>query len=157
MTGDRATPGRRARPWRFVVLAVILLGAAALAVVLVLGRGGAAPSVPAPAELAAAEAQIRTYIDDHRRWVAEAPDDQQRQATLGLVYAANGYWDAAKACFETFVRLDPDEPLGHLYVAVMDEARGDLDAPICRRVSSASAPRCSKPATWTARRSRSGP
>jgi tetratricopeptide (TPR) repeat protein len=68
---------------------------------------------------------LRQYVVEQVAWVARSPK-ADRYATLGLVYSANGLWTEAKLAFETARQLNPKEPLAWLYVAVSDQALGQL-------------------------------
>jgi tetratricopeptide (TPR) repeat protein len=73
---------------------------------------------------------LRSYVNEQVQWVQGAPRDPHRHETLGLVYAANGLWPEAKLAFENAVRLDPNEPLAWLYLAVSEQELGRLDRAI---------------------------
>ncbi|MBI3417525.1 MAG: tetratricopeptide repeat protein [Verrucomicrobia bacterium] len=85
-----------------------------------------APSVPVPADLEKLDPQLREYIAAKLKWVREAPADPKRQATLGMVYAANGLWAAARAAFQNVSQLLPAEPHAQLYLAVAAQELNDL-------------------------------
>jgi len=74
---------------------------------------------------------------DHVKWVREAPNDAHRQATLGLVYVANGFSPQALESFQNAVRLTPDEPHAYLHVAIstMEMERTDEGIELFRQLS----------------------
>ena len=69
--------------------------------------------------------QLHAYLESHHAWVRAAPSDPQRQAVLGMVFAANALWPQAWQSFSNVVRLNPAEPLGFLYLAVATDELGD--------------------------------
>ncbi|MEW6160905.1 MAG: tetratricopeptide repeat protein, partial [Verrucomicrobiota bacterium] len=75
-------------------------------------------SVPIPPNMDKLDPYLRAYILTKARPVVKRPRDFDLQSELGLVYAANGLWIEARAAFENAVRLKPEEPLAHLYVAI---------------------------------------
>ncbi|MHB8522930.1 MAG: tetratricopeptide repeat protein [Limisphaerales bacterium] len=83
---------------------------------------------PVPADLDKLDPQLRAYVAEQLKWVREDPWDARREATLGMVYAANGLWKEARLAFQNTARLKPEEPLAHLYVAVATLELGDLPA-----------------------------
>jgi tetratricopeptide (TPR) repeat protein len=85
------------------------------------------PEVPTPSDLSKLEPQLREYVEEKVKWVRAAPRDARRQATLGLVYAANSLWPEARLAFRNAVQLNPKEPLAHLYAAVSTQETGDFD------------------------------
>ena len=89
-----------------------------------------APSVPAPANMNGLEPQLRAYVAEKVGWVRESPRDARRQATLGLIYAANGLWPEAKLAFHNAIQLDPKEPLARLYLAVSLQETGDQNGAV---------------------------
>jgi len=106
----------------------------ALAVLIILGaavtqRVGVwripAVDVPVPADLEKLDPQLRDYLRLQLEWAKQNPVDPTRQATLGIVYAANLLWAEARRCFSNVTRIDPKEPLGHLYLAVAAQETGD--------------------------------
>jgi tetratricopeptide (TPR) repeat protein len=84
------------------------------------------PGVPVPSNLAALEPQLRDYITDQVNWVKKKPHSSDRQATLGLVYAANSLCPEASSAFSNAARLNPKEPLAQLYLAVAAEESDNL-------------------------------
>jgi tetratricopeptide (TPR) repeat protein len=76
--------------------------------------------------LADLEPQLRDYVQEKVAWTKKDPRSADRQATLGLVYAANALWAEARLAFSNVVELSPKEPLGRLYLAVSTEELGDL-------------------------------
>jgi len=110
-----------------VCIALALLGVIAWRGLLKSGTVGPTVTVPTPANPNDLEPQLRSYVEEKVRWVREAPQDPRRQATLGLVYAANNLWSEARTTFENVVRLTPQEPLAHLYVAVCTQELGEPD------------------------------
>lgn len=85
-----------------------------------------AVTVPVPVDLEKLDPQLREYIVAKVKWVRAAPADAQRQATLGMVYAANGLWSEARAAFQTVSRLLPNEPHAQLYLAVAAQELNDF-------------------------------
>lgn len=88
------------------------------------------PPVVRPAPETPLEPFVKVYLDEQTAWAEEAPRQWERHATLGLIYAANGIWDAARQSFLNAVALNPDEPLAALYAAVSLEFAGDRQAAI---------------------------
>jgi tetratricopeptide (TPR) repeat protein len=84
-----------------------------------------AVDVPVPADLEKLDPQLRDYLRLQLKWVQQKPIDPARQATLGIVYAANLLWAEARNCFSNVTRINPKEPLGHLYLAVATQETGD--------------------------------
>src|SRR6185503_13444839 len=58
-----------------------------------------AVDVPVPADLEKLDPQLRDYLRLQLKWVQKKPVDPTRQATLGIVYAANLLWSEARRCF----------------------------------------------------------
>ena len=83
-------------------------------------------TVPVPGDLALLDPQLRAYLQTRITWVQEKPRDVRRQATLGIAYAANGVWEQARDTFRNVERLDPNQPLAFMYVAIATEELGDL-------------------------------
>jgi tetratricopeptide (TPR) repeat protein len=86
-----------------------------------------APPVPVPANLDQLQPQLRAYLQEQIDWVQRDPQQMERHATLGIVYAANQLWHEARLAFENAVLLRPNEPLAHLYVAVATQETGDSE------------------------------
>ena len=82
--------------------------------------------IQTPKDLAELEPQLRAYLAMKIEWARAAPDDAQRQAMLGVVYAANSLWQEARIAFQNSAKLNPNEPLAHLYVAIATQEIGDL-------------------------------
>jgi tetratricopeptide (TPR) repeat protein len=106
----------------------------ALAVIIILGVAIrqrvwfwniAAVNVPVPTDLEKLDPQLRDYLRLQLNWVRQKPVDPARQATLGIVYAANLLWAEAAGCFSNVTKLNPKESLGHLYLAVAMQETGD--------------------------------
>ncbi len=97
------------------------------------------PTIHFPPDLNTLEPQLKAYIEDRAKWVAEAPKESYRHATLGTIYAVNGLWNEALHQFDNATTLDPDQPLGLLYRAVALQETGELRQSIeayklvCRR------------------------
>ena len=70
--------------------------------------------------------QLKAYLQKKIVWVREKPQDANRQATLGIAYAANGLWEQAREAFRNVERLDPGQPLAAMYFAVATQELGDL-------------------------------
>ena len=83
-------------------------------------------TIPVPADLDRLDPQLRAYLQEKLDWVREKPLDANRQATLGIVYAANGLWERARDAFRNVEQLDPNQPLASMYVAVATQELGDL-------------------------------
>jgi len=81
--------------------------------------------VPVPSDLSRLDPQLRDYLKLQLKWVGQKPADPARQATLGIVYAANLLWAEARRCFSNVTRINPKQPLGHLYLAVATQETGD--------------------------------
>jgi tetratricopeptide (TPR) repeat protein len=105
---------------------VIAGGLAGSAVLLGFWLSKPAPHVPVPASLDKLEPQLRAYVGEKVQWVRDAPRSPDRQATLGMVYAANALWAEARLAFSNVVQLSPKEPLAHLYVAVATQELGEM-------------------------------
>jgi len=78
-----------------------LYGVIAIAVLIILGVAVTqlvgvwripAVDVPVPADLEKLDPQLRDYLMLQLKWVQQKPLDPTRQATLGIVYAANLLW-----------------------------------------------------------------
>ena len=82
--------------------------------------------IPIPRNLTELDPQLRAYLLEKISWVRERPKDPERQATLGIVYAANGLWAQALDAFRNVTRLDAKEPLAPMYVAIATQELGDL-------------------------------
>jgi len=76
--------------------------------------------------------QLRAYLESHQAWVQASPADPQRQAVLGMVFAANALWSQAWLSFSNVVRLHPTEPLGALYLAIATDELGDAAGALSR-------------------------
>lgn len=106
----------------WVAVLVALLGAAGW---LACQRFGAPQlTTPMPPDLNRLAPQLRAYVIEKAAWARAAPRSAQRQATLGMVYAANALWLEARAAFANAARLDPKEPLARLYFAVATQELG---------------------------------
>jgi tetratricopeptide (TPR) repeat protein len=79
---------------------------------------------PVPKDLDKLAPQLRAYVTEKVKWVRVAPRNAQRQATLGMVYAANALWLEAREAFAKAARLNPKEPLAGLYFAVATQELG---------------------------------
>jgi tetratricopeptide (TPR) repeat protein len=112
--------------WRYSGIAA-LLAITLIATTLCFRKATPLLEVPTPSNLNKLEPQLRDYVEEKVKWVRTAPRDPQRQATLGLVYAANSLWPEARLAFQNAVRLNPKEPLAHLYVAVSTQESGNVD------------------------------
>jgi tetratricopeptide (TPR) repeat protein len=108
----------------------LVLGGAAAWVWLGPGAWALRRRVPVPAGLDEVDVQVRAYLEEHVDRVRAAPGDPDRHATLGLVYAGNGFWPEALGCFDNVARLRPDDPLAHLYRAVATRELGDLEGAV---------------------------
>lgn len=84
-----------------------------------------APPVVRPGPDVTLEPFVQVYVDQQVAWAEGAPRRWDRHATLGLIYAANGIWEAARQSFVNAVTLNDDEPLAALYAAVALEFSGD--------------------------------
>ena len=140
--GDRGTTAERSYvvPARVLILA---LARVSMLVVLVLPATVTPPSavarstqaaidtndpVPVPADLTALEPQVRAYLQPFIEKARNAPQDPDARATLGLVYAANGLWTPARACFAEALRSAPSNRQAHYYLGIATAALGDFDA-----------------------------
>jgi tetratricopeptide (TPR) repeat protein len=83
--------------------------------------------VPRPHDASQLEPQLRDYVEEKVAWVLQNPRDPTRQAALGIVYAANALWREARSAFANVARLNPNEPLALLYVAIATQELGELD------------------------------
>lgn len=127
--GQRAVSLLRAKPASIVVLA-----AGALVVPVhttwsqpqkVTGSGTA--GVVTPDDFDDLEPQVKAYLMRFIDNAHSAPNDADGHAALGLAYAANDLWDPARACFETSLRLKPDQRLTHYYLGIATAALGDVN------------------------------
>jgi tetratricopeptide (TPR) repeat protein len=73
------------------------------------------------------EPQLRAYVTEGLVWVRQSPRDAQRHATLGMIYAVNNLWFEARGAFSNTVRLNSNEPLAHMYLAVATQELGMKD------------------------------
>src|SRR5437867_6622583 len=103
------------------VAALVVLG---VAITQYVGRNPVV-DVPVPSDLSRLDPQLRDYLKLQLKWVGQKPADPARQATLGIVYAANLLWAEARRCFSNVTRINPKQPLGHLYLAVATQETGD--------------------------------
>src|SRR5438552_14140967 len=87
-------------------------------------------TVPVPRDLAQLDPQLKEYLRTKIHWVQEKPRDANRQATLGIAYAANGLWEQARESFRNAERLDPRQPLAPMYVAIATQELGELNEAI---------------------------
>src|SRR5438552_11248948 len=80
--------------WRGLRYAVVALVALATALAVLRLKSPPLPPivVPVPSDLEKIEPQLRAYLKDRIEWTREAPRDLHRQATLGIIYAANALW-----------------------------------------------------------------
>lgn len=83
--------------------------------------------IPAPANLAQLDPQVRDHLVRTAQRAAETPRLPAPRAELGLAFAANGLWKEARQCFLDAVRLGSREPWPRLYAAVAREEAGDPD------------------------------
>ena len=117
----------------------LIIGLLILLVLAIPFLSAPSPPIHLPSDLNTLEPQLKAYIEDRARWVAESPKESHRHATLGTIYAVNGLWNEALLQFENAVTLDPDQPLGLLYRAVALQETGELPSAIesyklvCRR------------------------
>ena len=120
----RWIPGVRASCVVLATLSAVLI----LVLALLYAKSSGPPlAVPVPNDLAQLEAQVRAYLTKEIDWVRAAPNDPNRQATLGIVYAANSLWPEARIAFQNAAKLKPGEPLARLYAAIATQEMGDLD------------------------------
>jgi len=97
----RWMPGVRASCVVLATLSAVLI----LVLVLLYSKSSGPPlEVPVPNDLAKLEAQVRAYLSKEIDWVRAAPNDPNRQATLGIVYAANALWPEARNAFQNVGR-----------------------------------------------------
>ena len=92
--------------------------------------GSPALGIPVPIELAKLEPQLRAYLEKEIQWARAAPRDANRQATMGIVYSANGLWEEARIAFENAAKLNSNEPLAQLYVGIAKQGIGDLEGAV---------------------------
>jgi tetratricopeptide (TPR) repeat protein len=90
-------------------------------------RQKSAVNLPVPAGLAHLDPQLRDYISQQIELANRDSGSPECLATLGLAYAANLLWSEALQCFSNYTRINPKEPLGHLYFAVATQEMGDPD------------------------------
>ena len=90
------------------------LARAAAAVVCVALLSACGPKLELPpatlAETRAIDPEVLALVQRKVDSVAGAPGDARAHASLGLVYTANGLWDAAQRSFSNAERLDPANP-----------------------------------------------
>ncbi len=119
----------RLRPmWRLALLAVLVVGAGWFA----WQKLRPAPDVPVPPDPARLEPQLRAYLGEMAAWTRAGARHPQRQATLGLAYAANNLWPEARLAFSNVTRLNPREPLAWLYYAVAHQELGQTEEALRR-------------------------
>jgi len=120
----RWIPGVRA-PW---VVSAAFSAVFILVLALLYSKSSGPPlEVPVPSDLAKLEPQLRAYLTKEIDWVRATPNDPNRQATLGIVYAANSLWPEARIAFQNSAKLKPGEPLARLYASIATQEIGDLD------------------------------
>jgi len=122
---DAPGGGRRRLAARLFVGAVVMAG------LWLVGRAlWPPPAIPpaAPENLERLEPQLRDYIREKLAWAGQAPRSAERHGKLGLIYAANGLWKAARSEFLNVLRIDPRHALAKLYLAVSERELGDQDA-----------------------------
>ena len=130
MTDPSVVPAARvgqARRWTILGFAVALSLVVSAAIFGYRHLSKPAPPVPIPSNLAGLDPMLRNYVTEKVAWVRESPRDSNRQATLGLVYAANGLWPEAGLAFQNAAQLDPQQPLALLYLAVCQQELGQPD------------------------------
>src|SRR5437867_9733833 len=82
----------RYQPKKWSRLRYAIAALLAVAITLVALRVSSPPPpmvVPVPRDLEKLEPQLRAYLKDQIEWTRKAPRNMHRQATLGMVYAAN--------------------------------------------------------------------
>jgi len=114
----------KARSYGVLALAAVIILSVAVTQHMGVWRISAV-DVPVPADLEKLDPQLRDYLRLQLKWVQQKPVDPARQATLGIVYAANLLWTEARLCFSNVTRIKPKEPLGHLYLAIATQETGD--------------------------------
>ncbi len=135
---ERRSDQPRKRTWLLYMFALLSVAAGSGLLLWMKSLGSDAPltvsTLPDPDSI---DPQIRKYVLDHVEWVQDAPNDAHRQATLGLVYVANGFLPQALASFQNAVRLSPDEPHAHLHVAIsiMEMERTDEGIELFRQLT----------------------
>lgn len=66
-------------------------------------------------------AYLQTIIAAAKR----TPNDPKSRASLGLAYAANGFWREARLCFLDTAQMAPKEPLAPLYAGIASQELSD--------------------------------
>ncbi len=89
--------------------------------------GAQTGATPVPENISS---QLRAYLEPFLEDVKSAPDDPQKQAALGLVYAGNRMWGEARACFQRANVLDPTNYLQIYYEGICCAKIGNLDRAI---------------------------
>ena len=134
VSGDHGTAAEYSPfvPVRVAMLAALVLSTTAThpRAAAQTARPPAEATVPVPADFATLELQVRAYIQPYIDKAKSVPQDADARATLGLVYAANGLWTSARACFAEEVRLEPGDGQAHYYLGIATAELGDLDGAI---------------------------
>ena len=77
-----------------------------------------APEVIVPGNLAQLDPAVRELIHLKANAATARPRDASAHGDLGLCYEANSLWQEARASFETASKLDPNEMLWKLHLAI---------------------------------------
>jgi len=106
----------------FFILAVVATG-----IIGFFGRSylRPAPQVILPQNLEQLDPAVVALIKSKASAAGAGPREASRHGDLGLVYAANLFWDEARLCFETASKLAPEEMLWKLHHAIAVRQAGD--------------------------------
>src|SRR6266536_707824 len=133
LRSSESNVGYQPKKWPRLRYAIVAVLAAATALVALRVISPLPPIVvPVPGDLERLEPQLRAYLKDKIEWTRKAPRDVHRQATLGMVYAANALWSESRMAFQNAAQIDPKEPLARLYVAISTQELGDFDEALNR-------------------------
>ncbi len=119
----------RRRPWRHFVVVLVLVAACALGGYLKIraDRTAAVRSALPAAPAVTPNSTVRELIDQARMKAAHTADAPE-VAELGRLLHANGYNEEAENCWRILIRLQPDDPRWHRYLADLHRAAGDYEA-----------------------------
>jgi len=82
------------------------------------------PEVVLPQNLARLDSAVQALIRSKAAVATARPRDASAHGDLGLAYEANLLWPEARRCFETAAKLDPNEILWKLHLAMAHRQTG---------------------------------
>ncbi len=112
---------------RRVFVAAVVLGAAALALVVKLRPTVTAFLPIEPLSHRTPEPRVARLIATHLGAASKAPHSAVAHGNLGLVYEANSMWTEARASLRNAAALDPRQPLWQFHAAIVAEHVASVD------------------------------